>query len=168
MEIEEDGSKPLANRKWEAFALLVGSKSMSAAAAYRKGWPKSSKAAAETDGPALARKSQVKLRIAWLRSEASKRLGMRAGAVVMSIAEKRAFCAEVVRTPLGEVKKSSKLCQEWSETHGEHSSSTRIKMPCKLAAIRLDNDLAGEGSEAKGNEAVGSLAGLLAKIRSRP
>lgn len=82
--------------------------------------------------------------------------------VVLSIAEKRLFLAEVVRTPSGAIDKNSKLCQEWSETHGEHSSSTKLKMPDKLAAIKLDNDLAGEGSEAKGQS---SLAELVKRLR---
>ncbi len=154
-----DGSKPLENRKWEAFALLVGSKAMSAAAAYRKGYPAADRATAETKGPALARKGLVRVRIAWLRSEASKRLKTRAEAVVMTIAEKREFLAKVVRTPAGKVAKGSQLCQEWSE--GEHG--VKLKMPDKLAAIRLDNDLAGDGSEAKGMTALGSLIGRLRK-----
>ncbi len=144
-----DGSKPLENRKWEAFALLVGSKSMSAAAAYRKHWPKASKATAERQGPFLASKHEVSMRIAWLRSEASKRLETQADGVVMSIAEKRAFLAKVVRSVPSEASFDNAACELVITKMGPAAV-----FPSKLAAMKLDNDLAGEGAEAAANKAL--------------
>lgn len=149
-----DGSEPLENRRWEAFALLVAAKDFSAAGAYRKCWPKSSPASSETDGPKLARNSQVKLRIAYLRAKATEKLKEKAGAVVLSIAEKRAFLARVVRTSAGRVRRNSRLVQEWSETMSEGGTTTKVRIPDKLAAIKLDNDLAAEGAEAGANKAI--------------
>lgn len=56
----------LPNKRRELFAQSVVS-GMSAAEAYRKHWPKASKATAETNGPEVARDTQVKLRISELR-----------------------------------------------------------------------------------------------------
>lgn len=56
-----NGSEPLANPKWERFALLVATGEVSAAEAYRREIGKrASKATVETNGPALAREAQVK------------------------------------------------------------------------------------------------------------
>lgn len=144
-----NGSAPLSNPKWERFALLVATGEVSAAEAYRK--TISAKCTDKTSherASKIASNDKVRARIADLRSKAAVVASERAGEVVLSIAEKRLFLAAVVRTPSGAIDKHSQLCQEWSETHGEHSSSTKLKMPDKLAAIKLDNDLAGEGSEA--------------------
>jgi hypothetical protein len=64
-------------------------------------------------------------------------LAQTAGETVLSLKEKREFLAGVVRL-------------------------NKDKTQDKLAAIRLDNDLAGEGSEAKG---MGALAALLGRVR---
>lgn len=72
----------------------------------------------------------------------------------LTIAEKRQFLADVLRTPLGDVDQTSPLCQEHSRTDGEMSSTIRFKMPCKLKAIQLDNDLAVDGAEAGKNKAI--------------
>lgn len=60
----------LKNPKHEAFAQAVANE-CSAAEAYRNGWT-CSEATAETNGPRLARDTQVSLRIAELRKEASE------------------------------------------------------------------------------------------------
>ncbi len=141
------------NRKWEAFALLVGSKSMSAAAAYRKWWPKASKATAERQGPFLASKHEVSMRIAWLRSEASKRLKTQADGVVLSIAEKRQRLARLVRLnpELLDAEKDGDLISGITYTQDGRKV---YKLPDWVAAMKLDNDLAGEGAEAAANKAL--------------
>ena len=155
----------LKNPKHEAFARNVGIHGMSAAEAYRTGWPEASKATAETEGPALARKPHVNLRVMEFREEAAKRAAEKD---FLSVEEKRAFLAKIVRTPLGEVTKDSELCQEWSLTDGERTTTERIKMPSKLDAIKIDNDLATDGAQAVGNKAVADalpdLAAVVASI----
>ena len=61
--------------KHEAFAVLC-SGGLAAGAAYARVYPKASKATAETDGPALLRKAQVKARVAELQAEAAKEFTM--------------------------------------------------------------------------------------------
>lgn len=155
----------LKNLKHEAFARNVGIHGMSAAEAYRTGWPNCSEATAETTGPKLARDSQINLRIMEFREEAAKRAAEKD---FLTVEEKRAFLAKIVRTPLGEVTKDSELCQEWSLTDGERTTTERIKMPSKLDAIKIDNDLATDGAQAVGNKAVADalpdLAAVVASI----
>lgn len=154
----------LKNLKHEAFARNVGIHGMSAAEAYRTGWPNCSEATAETTGPKLARDSQINLRILEFREEAAKRAAEKD---FLTVEEKRAFLAKIVRTPIGEVTKDSELCQEWSLTDGERTTTERIKMPSKLDAIKIDNDLATDGAQAVGNKAVAdALPDLAAMVAS--
>lgn len=123
---------------------------MSAAEAYRTGWPKASRETAQTEGPALLRKPHINLRAEELKAEAAARAKEKD---FLTIEEKRAFLAKVVRTPLAEVSRESELCQEWSETTTKDGGSERIKMPSKLDAIKLDNELAPE-NDGKGFEII--------------
>lgn len=61
----------LKNARHERFALAVAD-GTSAAKAYRQEWPNSKAASAETDGPALARRSQVSIRISELKKQADE------------------------------------------------------------------------------------------------
>lgn len=141
----------LKNKKHEAFARAIGIKGMSATAAYREVWPDSSQRTAEVEGSKLSLKPEISLRIDEFREEAAKRAAEKD---FLTVEEKRAFLARVVRTPIAQVNKDSDLCQEWAENVGQFSSSEKIKMPSKLEAIRMDNDLAVEGAEAGANKAL--------------
>lgn len=149
----------------EAFARNIGINGMSAAEAYRTGWPHVTKKTAEHEGPRLAKRDKVATRIAELKAEAAARAKEKD---FLAVEEKRAFLAKIVRTPLGEVTKDSDLCQEWSLTDGERTTTERIKMPSKLDAIKIDNDLATDGAQAVGNKAVADalpdLAAVVASI----
>lgn len=106
-------------------------------------------------------KSNIVAEIESLRKRADE---MKGGAV-LTLRQKREFLAKVVNTPISEVSTDSDLCQEWSETEGEKTTSRRLKMPSKLDAIKIDNDLSGDGAEAEGNKALGGLAALVARLR---
>ncbi len=176
----------LKNLKHEAFARNVGIHGMSAAEAYRTGWPNCSEATAETTGPKLARDSQINLRIMEFREEAAKRAAEKD---FLTVEEKRAFLAKIVRTPIGEVDENSDLCQEFSfdvigggargklkrgqadegnEVEELPRERLKFKMPSKLDAIKIDNDLATDGAQAVGNKAVADalpdLAAVVASI----
>lgn len=141
----EDGSTPLKNSRHERFALLIAKGEASAAEAYRQVISsKCSQATAETTGPKMARDSQVALRIAWIRSQAEEKAKEIAGEAVLSIAEKRLFCARLVRAKVGTLDSKSELWNSIKVTQ----DGTEYKLPDKLRAIALDNDLAGDGSEA--------------------
>jgi phage terminase small subunit len=60
---------------------------------------------------------------------------------VLSLAEKRSFLADVVRTPVGEVDVGNKLAQGVRYRDGE---MVEMKMPDKISAVKLDAQLAGE------------------------
>lgn len=137
----------LKNHKHEAFARNVGIKGMSAAEAYREVFGSKGQTA-EVNGCKL--RAKCELRIAEFREEAAARAKEKD---FLTIEEKRAFLAKVVRTPLAEVSRESELCQEWSETTTKDGGSERIKMPSKLDAIKLDNELAPE-NDGKGFEII--------------
>jgi hypothetical protein len=157
-----NGSKPLENPKHERFALLLASGEVSASEAYRlrvsaKGTAKSSHEAASR----LAESVKVASRIQWLKAEAVKKAEQKAGAVTLSMAEKLEFCARVVKLNTLEAideEKNGDLVN--GVEFGEFGR--KLKIPCKLAAMKLHNDLAGDGAEAKGQSA---LAALVSKLR---
>jgi hypothetical protein len=129
----------LKNPKHEAFARNVGILGMTAKDAYLAVWPASSQRTCEVEGSKLSLKPENVLRINELRNEAAARAAEKD---FLTVEEKRAFLAKVVRTPLAEVTPKSELCQEWSETTTRDGGSEKIKMPSKLDAIKLDNELA--------------------------
>lgn len=109
----------------------------------------------------MMKKPEILARVAWFAKRVEEQLKEEAEDVVMTIVEKRKFLARVVRTAAGELTEDSDLCQEWSESVSEMGSSKKVKMPDKLKAIQIDNDLAGEGENAKLGTAVEALAKLM-------
>ena len=127
-----DGSKPLENPRYERFACELAKGSSQYVAYHVAGFTPN-----RGNATRLNANESVKARVAWIKEQA-------ATDTILTIQEKRKFLAKVVRTPIGNVDQDSDLCQEFART----ADSIRFKMPDKLAAIRLDNDLAGDGSEA--------------------
>ena len=125
-----------------------------AAAAYRAAYPKSSGAAANTSASRLLKNADIQAEVSRIRNAATGVVGM----AVLSIAEKRDFIARLVRARVGELRGDSDLWQSIKATE----AGTEYRLPDKLAAIKADNDLSGQGAEARGNE---GLAALIARIR---
>ncbi|MBP9903424.1 MAG: hypothetical protein KBH45_18335 [Verrucomicrobia bacterium] len=117
-----DGSKPLENPRYERFALLVASGEMTASAAYREAV---SNRGTDKNSWESASKLAAKVapRIEFLKAKATKKAEQIADDVVMSMVEKRLIAAEIARNK-------------------DEKASDRI------SACKLDNDLAGDGSEA--------------------
>ena len=113
---------------------------LNATDAYCAAYPNSSRAAAGRSASDLLKFPEITAEIARLRKAAESV----AGSAVLTLAEKRSKLAGIVR-----------------ERSGEHDACT-VSLGDKLKAIALDNDLAGDGSEAKGNE---GLAALIARLR---
>gem|GEM_PF-2058503 len=67
-----------------------------------------------------------------------------ATATTLTIQEKREYLARVVRAKLTDLPDDSDLWQEITRS----MDSVKRKLPDKLRAIAMDNDLSGEGSEA--------------------
>lgn len=110
-------------------------------AAWRASHPKAKTSTCQVEASKTLRKPKIKEEIRRLRDKAD----LIAGSGVLTLAEKRKFLAEVVKTPVGEVSKDSQLAQE---VRVDEKSMT-IKMPCKLKALELDAKLAGEFDEDK-------------------
>ncbi len=125
-----------------------------ATGAYRAAYPRSTAAAARRSASDLLTKPDIQKEIQRLRDKADKK----AGSAVLSLIEKRTFLARLVRGRVGKLPPDSDLWNSIKTTE----MGTEYRLPDKLAAIKLDNDLAGEGSEAGAND---GLAELLTRIR---
>jgi hypothetical protein len=120
-----------------------------AAAAYAEAYPKSTPANARKNASHLAARADVKAEIRAMRDKAD----LLPGSAVLTHAENRNFFARVVRAQVRKLPADSDLWVSVKQT--EHG--TEFRLPDKLAAIKLDNDLAGEGSEAEANDALSAL-----------
>jgi hypothetical protein len=119
------------------------------AEAYRDAYPKTSAANAAKNASRLNSNGAIQAEIARLRREAQKL----AGSAVLTAAEKRMICAQIARAAPAELPMNSPLWQSIKHT----KDGTEYRLPCKIAAMKLDNDLAGQGSEAQSNDALSSL-----------
>lgn len=131
----------LQNAKREAFArayAISGDATKAHVKAY--GAAKSIRVNA-ANGCRLVTDDNILLRVEEIRKELAPE--MKKG-MVLSMQEKRAFLALVVRTAIGDIDQLSPLCQQWKEITTEHGGSVEYKMPDKLRAIELDAKLAGE------------------------
>lgn len=127
---------------------------LNATDAYVAAYPKSSKAAARRSASDLLTNPDIASEIARLRDEAARQPGY----CVLTVAQKRDFLYRLVTAKVSELPADSDLWNSIKTT--EHG--VEYKLPDKLKAIETDNDLAGEGSEARGNE---GLAALIARLR---
>lgn len=117
-----------------------------AADAYHDAYPKTSPGNARKHAPRLASNGDIKSEIARMRAEAEKL----ADSSVMTLIEKRRLCAQIARSAPAELPVNSALWQSIKRM----KDGTEFRLPCKIAAIKLDNDLAGVGSEAEANKAI--------------
>lgn len=143
----ESGSEPLDNARQERFACELA-KGAAAGPAYGAAGYKRDDAAASR----LSRNIKVKARVVWLKRQA-------AASDVLSIIEKRRFIARLVRCKPAVEPHYSDLWNGVEAVDGV----IKYKLPDKMRAIALDNDLAGEGAEASGNKALGELVKRLRK-----
>jgi hypothetical protein len=125
-----------------------------AAAAYRAAYPSSSEAAANTSASRLLKNADIQAEVSRIRNAATGVVGT----AVLSIAEKRNFLARLVRARVAELGSDSDLWQSIKTT----DAGAEYRLPDKLRAIETDNDLAGDGSTATGNDGI---AALIARIR---
>jgi hypothetical protein len=148
------GSEPLSNPRHERFALLLAQSEVSAAEAYRQEISSDCTAStAETKGPALSRKSQVRVRIEWLKGQVTEKAKEIAADAVLSMLEKRLFCARIIRSKPSDATMENPDCELVMTKMGPCAL-----FPSKATLIKLDNDLAGDGSEAEGMTALVELA----------
>ncbi len=123
----------LDNQRHERFAQLVATKGKNDLQAYQEAF-ECDYEAAQSSAYRMRENVGILNRIKQLQEAA-------AGKSVLSLAEKRAFLAQVVRTPIGEVDERSTLAQSLKVSK---DGDREIKMVGKLEALTLDAKLAGE------------------------
>jgi hypothetical protein len=117
--------------------------------AYASAYPRATRSAARAQAARLLTKPSIQQEIARMRNKAEEM----AGSAVMTLKEKREFLARLVRSQVGRLPGDSDLWNSIKTTE----IGTEYRLPDKLKAIELDNDLAGEGSEAEGQDALAQL-----------
>jgi hypothetical protein len=122
--------------------------------AYMVAYPKGKRENAMGNAPRLRKRPQVAAEIARIRKAAEEV----PGSAKLTLAEKRDFLARLVRAKVETLPADSDLWNSIKQT----KFGMEYKLPNKLSAIILDNDLAGEGSEAN---AADALAGVLGRVR---
>jgi len=80
---------------------------------------------------------------------------------VLSMAEKRAYLARAVRTPVGEITEASDLAQEVTFSEGKEGSSRKVKAVDKLKAIELDSKIAGDFYSDRSPQALNPFAFII-------
>lgn len=114
--------------------------------AYRAAYPEAAPENARKNAARLTAREDIQAEIARLRAVADER----AGSAVLTLMEKRIFLARIVRACVALLPEDSDLWQSIKRTE----DATEFRLPDKLAAIRLDNDLAGEGATAGAEDAI--------------
>jgi len=120
----------LANPKHEAFACKVAT-GMQLGPAYRAVYGKKG---TDQNACRLSKIEKVAARIKELQGKAEAK-------TLLTIQERRAFLADVVRVKVGDVDEKSPLAQ--SVEYGLNGSR-KIKVPDKIKALELDAKMAGE------------------------
>jgi len=137
----------LKNPRHEAFAQAMA-RGAEVTEAYRTVYPKATRGSAGSAGARLL--GIVRPRVAELQSQAEDE-------TMLTIAEKRKFCAAALRTPVSEIDETSPLCLGVKRT----GTSVEYKTVDKLKALQLDNELAGHGKPEK---PAGAGAGMTVDV----
>jgi hypothetical protein len=116
------------------------------AEAYRDAYPKTSAVNAAKNASRLNSNAAIQAEIDRMRAEAAKL----EGSGLMTLIEKRRICAEIARGAPARLPADSPLWQSIKHT----KDGVEYRLPCKIAAMKLDNDLAGVGAEAEANKAI--------------
>lgn len=124
-------------KKHREFCHLIVSGLSQADAYIQSVSPKAKRSTANVRGCLLANTPHIKKYIQTLK-EASWT------ASALSLAEKRAYLAEAVRTPVGKIDEMSPYAQEVIYEETKEGSRKKVKMVSKIAAMELDSKLAGD------------------------
>jgi hypothetical protein len=117
--------------KREEFARLVAG-GRSAASAYRTVYPGASVKTAETAGPALARKDQVRIRVGEFQRAAAQIAEEDYGVQKEQVIR---YLLDIVTTPIGEVDEKHHLCERYMSRPDRGGVYRSIRMPSKLKAL---------------------------------
>lgn len=164
-----DPSRPLPDEKHEAFAAHFAVNGNAAAAWVHA--TAGNPAHSDANGSKWRKIGSITARVAWLKAEAKRRQDAEDAkaneAVFLSLAEKRKFAARLVRVNVAELdlKKDGDLLAGIDRVDGSQGEVgvLKLKLSDKLRAIQIDNDLAHEGAQAEGLDAMGQLLERLRK-----
>ncbi|MGV3662206.1 MAG: hypothetical protein ACO1TE_18615 [Prosthecobacter sp.] len=138
----------LKHLKHEEFAQKVAC-GEATSSAYAQVYPNVSRSTARHSGSLLNRRTEVQERIAELRGEFVERMKQE---TFLAYEEKRRYLARVVRARGRNLAAGDEdLIQ--SVKHDRFGNEV-LELPDKLAALRLDNDLAVDGAEAGAQKAL--------------
>lgn len=158
--MKREGNKSRTTEKKKEFARLLVDEKLSKADAYRKAYKRKdmSNEAASKAASRLSKDAEIVRMIDELNAQLNK-------SAVLTKQQRMEWLSRVVTTPLHEVDDDSDLCQEHSVTTGENSSTERIKMPSKIAAIaelnKMDGAYAPEKMEVDAGENFMNLLAAL-------
>ena len=152
-------AEPLPNERHEAFAVHYAANNNAAQAWLHAGGDNPQ--TANRQGDKWKQKGDIDARVKWIKAEVQRRaqaaMDAKNESALLTMEEKRKFLASVVRASVTTTEHDSPL---WQEIEIKPDSIKR-KMPDKLRAIALDNDLAGDGSEAAAAAALPEIAEAL-------
>lgn len=131
-------------------------KGMPAMVAYALAYPKCKPHSAEANTTRLMKNDEVKAEIEALR----KRADEMPGGAVFTLRQKREILFKIGNAKPSEAGPDNPLAVLAMSKAGPYYT-----FPDKLQAIKIDNDLSGDGAEAEGNKALGGMAALLARLR---
>jgi len=123
--------------------------------AYAAAYPRGARTARNA-APRLLAKVGIQAEIERLRTKADAKASSavsKAALRQLSKAQKRDFLARTVEAKIAELPRDSDLFVSMKSTE----FGTEFRLGDKLAAIKLDNDLAGEGSEATANDEIAAM-----------
>lgn len=129
---------------------------MTAEAAWLESHPKCSKASASANASEALRNPKLRAEIESLRKRADE---MKGGAV-LTLRQKREMLAQIATAKPEDAGPDNPLAVLAMSKAGPYYT-----FPDKLQAIKIDNDLSGDGAEAEGNKALGGMAALIARLR---
>jgi hypothetical protein len=124
---------------------------LSATEAYHEAYPRASHRSAYGRSYQLMRLDAVKVEIARLRAAADRT----PGSAMLDCAKKRRFLARVVRASLPAL--DPVLDGDLLQVCETDKGKLRLRLFDKIRAIELDNELAGEGSQAEALDEVGAM-----------
>ena len=124
----------------------------SAIRAYMVAHPKMSHLSANGAAHLYLKRPEIRAEIRRLRTQAEE-VG---GSAFLSVSEKRLFLARVIRARIASLPHDSDLWQSMHQT----SRGTYFRLPNKIEAIRLDNELSPDETEERS-----SITQLLISVR---
>ncbi len=130
--------------------------------AYLAAYPRSKRNSAANSSSRLLGRADIRAEITRLREQADKL----AGGAVLSLAEKRRWLARLVRSDATRGEVDGDLVVSCDvETRADGRVVQKIRLPDKMAAIKLDHELSGDGERDSAGVGEDGIRELLGRVR---